>query len=1183
MAFVALAVLLIPPLEPARAQSCAGICGQNAGGCYCDDMCEGPAYNDCCADKTYQCGSASPAGDDCGTPVDVPTTVGALPYSSLDNTIRDTPSYDYGANVCPGESAAFGANGADHVYRFIPEVDGAYTFNLNPAPGYDAGLYMLLSCPVPINDDACLSAHRPPGDAQSTLQSVYLLKNVPIFIVVDGAPNQTGGFEFTADCDRNACGTCGAPPNELCGDAGGIGIDEDCDGTIDEGPCTIDDLQVTLKLRIAQICKPGERDTCGYASIAAKTAHDERQKHFVALVNRNWSPTGIAFRPEIFTHADDIGRDFEGKGCETVNCNGNADCSGAEICNDDGICGLPCTVDTDCTGGLRCIKNAAGDAPDGSLPTAAICSCQQRILEKRYCPPDAACWFQIQGYKPSFLFSGWQKRAAYSWVRETRTDYIGNLLAHELGHLFGLDHPFRDYNHKDDTGNQAQPGGLTLKEAWDNGHDADGLASTPPDPGRAAKFKETTCSADTDCAGGVGSCVSGRCDCADDTDCAAGTACHLRGERSPQISSADPTRKTCWSGDEFSGPTQWRNPATLKVGNRYCETGTPIVDQNGLFKYWVPLPTGNADPSSPIPKYYQAPRCYWNTDGGLLTYAWAPFAEASNLPANWIDPSEQGIESPHWGIESPDWFNAMAYNSQRGPMVLNGQRYESFTDQQRAKIWAALYSCGTMADGIPQLLLDIFGDDEWLEDRLNGYRCGNGQAKCYCDTDSTKLMTLTEARAVCRPRCGQHQALLAAPACPVAGDVDRDGVCDDVDLCKTPSAKDIGMGLEARFSIDSNGDGLADPCEPCPSDPTPNLVDYDEDGLFGTCDNDQDNDGCLDADDDDLSRDTIVLYPGACGDELQFAGEDLDQDGLLNCEDSDDDNDGIPDSMDTCNQVPAIPYTPTICIERPCDTPFPPLDPNNPVDCRRFGRIGCDLWKFDLFDTYAPPSVPDLPFFEESEIFAFFDARLYLRTNNSKTPSEQLLRLGQRIAGLTGSSPTLTLQITQGSLLLVERTIDRSQLIIDPTGGGRLIELTLPTTADPNTTLRTVWTLPGAKDTDGDTVPDVLDNCTEYPNPRQFDRDKDGFGNLCDPDLDNDDKVEVNDGQWIQDCLGWQVERYAAVGEGTPSPSEAEVAAALHCNAADLDDDGVVTLSDYYLIYHPLLGGPPGPSAFGGL
>jgi hypothetical protein len=50
-----------------------------------------------------------------------------------------------------------------------------------------------------------------------------------------------------------------------------------------------------------------------------------------------------------------------------------------------------------------------------------------------------------------------------------------------------------------------------------------------------------------------------------------------------------------------------------------------------------------------------------------------------------------------------------------------------------------------------------------------------------------------------------------------------------------------------------------------------------------------------------------------------------------------------------------------------------------------------------------------------------------------------------------------------------------------------------------------------ATDTDRDGAPDVLDNCITFANPDQLDTDNDGFGNRCDPDLNNDGIVNSLD------------------------------------------------------------------------
>ncbi len=50
-----------------------------------------------------------------------------------------------------------------------------------------------------------------------------------------------------------------------------------------------------------------------------------------------------------------------------------------------------------------------------------------------------------------------------------------------------------------------------------------------------------------------------------------------------------------------------------------------------------------------------------------------------------------------------------------------------------------------------------------------------------------------------------------------------------------------------------------------------------------------------------------------------------------------------------------------------------------------------------------------------------------------------------------------------------------------------------------------------ATDTDGDGVVDDLDNCTEIANADQRDSNGDGFGNVCDTDLNNDNITNAVD------------------------------------------------------------------------
>lgn len=53
--------------------------------------------------------------------------------------------------------------------------------------------------------------------------------------------------------------------------------------------------------------------------------------------------------------------------------------------------------------------------------------------------------------------------------------------------------------------------------------------------------------------------------------------------------------------------------------------------------------------------------------------------------------------------------------------------------------------------------------------------------------------------------------------------------------------------------------------------------------------------------------------------------------------------------------------------------------------------------------------------------------------------------------------------------------------------------------------------LKSLKDSDGDGVPDDLDNCVSRPNSQQENADNDEFGNACDEDADEDGVENAND------------------------------------------------------------------------
>lgn len=97
-----------------------------------------------------------------------------------------------------------------------------------------------------------------------------------------------------------------------------------------------------------------------------------------------------------------------------------------------------------------------------------------------------------------------------------------------------------------------------------------------------------------------------------------------------------------------------------------------------------------------------------------------------------------------------------------------------------------------------------------------------------------------------------------------------------------------------------------------------------------------------------------------------------------------------------------------------------------------------------------------------------------------------------------------------------------------------------------------------AIDSDEDGVDDFSDNCASVANKDQRDTDRDGYGNDCDADLNNDGVVSTRD-------LGMFKDTFGRVGENLD---------------ADLNGDGVVNTRDLGKL-KSLFGKEPGPSAVG--
>lgn len=125
------------------------------------------------------------------------------------------------------------------------------------------------------------------------------------------------------------------------------------------------------------------------------------------------------------------------------------------------------------------------------------------------------------------------------------------------------------------------------------------------------------------------------------------------------------------------------------------------------------------------------------------------------------------------------------------------------------------------------------------------------------------------------------------------GDTDGDGLRDPNDNCPSISNADQtdtdndGIGDACDSNTDSDGDGIEDGIDNCLLIPNADQADTDGDGAGDACDTDDDNDGILDG------SDNCSLIPNP--DQL-----DTDNDGIGDICDSDDDNDSVLDVNDNC-------------------------------------------------------------------------------------------------------------------------------------------------------------------------------------------------------------------------------------------------------------------------------------------
>ena len=257
-------------------------------------------------------------------------------------------------------------------------------------------------------------------------------------------------------------------------------------------------------------------------------------------------------------------------------------------------------------------------------------------------------------------------------------------------------------------------------------------------------------------------------------------------------------------------------------------------------------------------------------------------------------------------------------------------------------------------------------------------------------------------------------------------DTDGDGVNDDVDNCPSDAnpdqADNDGDGIGDVCDPDDDNDGIDDMMDNCPLDMNADQADNDGDGIGDVCDPDDDNDGI----DDTMDN---------CPLDMNADQADNDGDGIGDVCDPDDDNDGIDDTMDNC-----------------------PLDSNSDQADNDGDGIG------DVCD-------PD----DDNDGIDDMMDNCPLDMNADQADND-----GDGIGDVCDPDDD-----NDG----IDDTMDNCPLDMnadqaDNDGDG------IGDVCDP--------------DDDNDGIDDTMDNCPLDSNSDQADNDSDGIGDVCDPDDDND-------------------------------------------------------------------------------
>ncbi len=443
---------------------------------------------------------------------------------------------------------------------------------------------------------------------------------------------------------------------------------------------------------------------------------------------------------------------------------------------------------------------------------------------------------------------------------------------------------------------------------------------------------------------------------------------------------------------------------------------------------------------------------------------------------------------------------------------------------------------------------------------------------------------------ICDPNEG------AAPEACDGVDNDCDGVTDE----GYPDTDEDG--LKDCLETDKDGDGVVDGQDNCPFVFNPSQADFDLDTIGDACDPDDDDDLSPDTEDcapfdPDVSPNEQESCNGKDDDCNLLVDEgytDTDADGLKDCVDEDDDNDGFVDAVDCQPLDPAAhPGAVELCngqdddCDGETDEGFPDADLDGQADCldadtdgdgHENGKDNCPLVpnpdQADQDDDgLGDPCDPDL---DGDGVPNGLDS-----CPNLFNP----LQADQDGDGHgDGCDPDIDGDNVDDDLDNCPEVFNPAQEDLDGDGWGDVCDPdddgdglfdamdNCPKTVNPGQADADGDGIGDAceDDTDGDLVPDVDDNCPLHPNPDQVDCDDDGAGAPCDDDDDGDGTGDAED-----NCLCLANPDQADLdqdGQGDPCDADMDgdgltngldnCPGVFNPGQGDADDDGVGDVCD---------------------